>query len=167
MKRGVYSGLETSVQDYGIQFRSPADKATASASSPYRSQSEAVVADILESNGIRFGYEDDLHVPKKYTSERTDRIWHPDFHLYDSGIIVEYVGRTDDPEYMKGIDKKRIVYEKMGLTVVWLYPDDLWERTGDNPYGKLRDDVEEQVISKIDKVVKGGERLRRRLTQER
>jgi competence CoiA-like predicted nuclease len=32
---------------------------------------------------------------------------------------------------MEGIEKKKEVYDQMGVTVIWLYPEDLWERTVD------------------------------------
>ena len=150
----VYGGLETSITDHDRQFYKTDYRPRDRAPSPYRSQSERIIADILTNDDIPFGYEDDLHVPQAYTGGRSDRTWHPDFHLRDSEIIVEYVGLSDDKEYMKGIDKKKDVYAKMGAVVVWLYPDDLWAPTTNHKYGKLRDDSEEHVLGKIDVVAR-------------
>ena len=81
--------------------------------------------------------------------------WHPDFHLHDSGVIVEYVGRPDDEEYMKGVEKKMRVYEKMGANVVWLYPEDIWEASS-GKYRK-REDAEANVLGKIySAIIAGG-----------
>lgn len=146
-----YSGLEASISDYRSNSNSTYEP-FAHVSSPYRSKSEEIVADVLKHNGISFGYEDALHVSQEYAGGR-DRTWHPDFNLHDLGIIVEYVGMSDNEEYMQGIEKKKEVYEKMGVTVVWLYPEDLWEATDDKKYGRVRDDAEENILNKIEGVV--------------
>ena len=144
-----YSGLESRIGNQHYQFHNLSHEYSLKTSSPYRSGSEQIIAGILKRDDIRFSYEDELCVPREYTDGKSNRIWHPDFHLHYSGIIIEYVGMPDDEEYMKGIERKKEVYEKMDLPVVWLYPEDLWEQTEDKKYGKLRDDVEENVLSKI------------------
>ena len=60
-------------------------------------------------------------------------------------------GMPDDEAYREGIEKKKEVYDQMGITVIWLYPEDLWEQTADRKYGKLRDDATEYILSKIGK----------------
>ncbi len=152
MERG-YSGLESSVGNYSSQSSSTYEP-SGEVASPYRSGSERILADILETNGIKFGYEDKLRVPKEYAGSSSDRIWNPDFTLHETGVIIEYAGMTDDPEYMEGIERKKEIYSAMGLNVVWLYPNDIWEANGDKQYGKVRDDVEENVLSKIEEVIR-------------
>lgn len=154
MKR-TYSGLEASVTGDTDYLPLATHEAREHGASPYRSRSEQIIADILENDDIRFGYEDALHVPREYAGSKSDRTWHPDFHLRDLGVIVEYAGMPDDEEYMKGVERKKEVYDQMGATVIWLYPEDLWERTADQKYGKLRDDAVEHILSKIGKVSGG------------
>jgi len=125
MKR-AYSGLERCAANHHSHFRSSTSKTSADISSPYRSQSEEIIAGYLADGHLPFIYEDELRVPQEVAGGSNDRIWHPDFHLYDSEIIVEYVGMPEDREYMKGIERKKEVYEQMGVAVVWLYPSDLW-----------------------------------------
>ncbi|MFC1805875.1 hypothetical protein ACFL09_02720 [Planctomycetota bacterium] len=54
------------------------------------------------------------------------RIWHPDFMLpsYD-GLIVEYAGMPDIPEYMAGIRRKEQVFHSHRIPAVFIYPWDL------------------------------------------
>ena len=132
------NSLEHKVGEYGLP--SPRGK------DPYKSQSERIIAGMLDRQGIRFTYEDAVYVEDS-SGNAKQRIWHPDFHLHDSGVIVEYVGRPADEEYMKGIEKKMRVYEKMGVNVVWLYPEDIWETEEGN--NRKREDAEENVLSKI------------------
>jgi len=71
---------------------------------------------------------------------RACRLWHPDFTLPGyGGLIVEYAGMPDVPEYMAGIRYKRRVFEANGIQAVFLYPDDL---TGQ--------DWEEEAIARIE-----------------
>ena len=144
--------MEASVVDSSNYFFQTVPGTREQDSSPYRSKSEQVIANIFKKADISFGYEDALPVPREYTGSKSDRTWHPDFNLRDLGVIVEYVGKPDDKAYMKGIERKREVYAKMGVAVIWLYPEDLWEQTKDREYGALRDDVEEHILRKIGKI---------------
>ena len=44
---------------------------------------------------------------------------------HHGGLIVEYVGMPDLPDYMEGIRHKERVYAANGLPALFLYPDDL------------------------------------------
>lgn len=95
---------------------------------PYRSRGEAQVGRLLDRYGIPFFYEMPLIVLDRATYRR----WHPDFTLPAyGGLIVEYAGMPDVPDYMAGIRHKRRVFEANGIQAVFLYPEDLrgprWE----------------------------------------
>jgi len=125
------------------------------ASPDYKSYSEKIVAGALESQGIRFAYEDPLEVKDVYGKKRT---WHPDFHLKDLGIILEYVGRPDDKGYMEGIRKKEKVYAAEGVKVVWIYPADIWEEA--DGY-RIRKDAEENILNKVYAEMRSGKDVTR------
>ena len=69
---------------------------------------------MLDRQRIPFTYEDAVYVEESNGNDKKGRIWHPDFHLHDSGVLVEYVGSPHDPEYMKGIQKKEESVRKDG-----------------------------------------------------
>ena len=89
---------------------------------PYRSRGEAKVARLLNEYGIPFLYE---HPTTVYDRGR-HRVWHPDFTLPTyHGMIVEYAGMPDLPDYMAGIRHKRKVYRANGIPAVFIYPGDI------------------------------------------
>lgn len=74
-----------------------------------RSRAEYIIATKLEAAGIPFEYEPRL----PYTDdEGRTRFIHPDFHLYEHELYVEYWGR-DDPEYVESRRFKERVYERL------------------------------------------------------
>jgi hypothetical protein len=76
-----------------------------------RSRAEYIIATKLEAAGIPFEYEPRL----PYTDdEGKTRFIHPDFHLYEHDLYVEYWGR-DDPEYVESRRFKEGVYEKLAV----------------------------------------------------
>ena len=94
---------------------------------PYKSRGEAQVGRLLDRYGIPFFYEQALVV---YDREQY-RIWHPDFTLPTyGGLIVEYAGMPDVPEYMAGIKHKEKAYSANRVQAVFIYPDDLRGFTG-------------------------------------
>ena len=89
---------------------------------PYRSRGEAQVGRLLDRHGIPFFYEQAVLVYDR----GSHRIWHPDFTLPTyGGLIVEYAGMPDIPEYMAGIRHKERVYRANEIPVAFIYPDDL------------------------------------------
>jgi hypothetical protein len=92
---------------------------------PFRSRGEAKVANAFRRYGIPFLYEHPLLV---YDRGRY-RIWHPDFMLPTyGGLIVEYAGMPDVPEYMSGIRRKEMVFQRHRIPAVFIYPWDLKRR---------------------------------------
>jgi hypothetical protein len=89
---------------------------------PYRSRGEAQVGRLLDRYGLPFVYEQATLV---YDRGRC-RTWHPDFSLpHYGGLVVEYAGMMDVPDYAAGIRHKRRAYARNGLRVLFIYPRDL------------------------------------------
>jgi hypothetical protein len=89
---------------------------------PYKSRGEAQVGRLLDRYGIPFFYESPLNV---HDGER-ERTWHPDFTLFSyRGLVLEYAGMPDRPDYMAGIRKKERVYAQNRIPAVFVYPQDL------------------------------------------
>ena len=86
---------------------------------PYKSKGEAQVGRLLDRYGIPFFYEHALLV---YSRGRY-RVWHPDFTLPRyTGLIIEYAGMPDRPDYMGGIRYKERVYKANRKPVLFLNP---------------------------------------------
>ena len=89
---------------------------------PYRSRGEARLGHMFDRYGIPFFYEHPLLV----VSRGKYRVWHPDFTLpHHGGLIVEYAGMIDRPDYRDGIRYKHHVFKANGVPAVFLYPHDL------------------------------------------
>ncbi len=89
---------------------------------PYRSRGEAQVGRLLDRYGIPFFYEQ----PTLIYDRGRHRIWHPDFTLptYD-GLIIEYAGMLDVPDYARGIRHKQRAYAANYIPALFIYPADL------------------------------------------
>lgn len=90
-----------------------------------RSRAEYVIATKLEDADIAFEYEPRL----AYRDEDGQtRFIHPDFHLFESNLYVEYWGR-DDPEYIESRRFKERIYKELarqrGIRVLHLEMDDI------------------------------------------
>jgi hypothetical protein len=89
---------------------------------PYRSRGEAQVGRLFDRYGIPFVYEQ----PTPVYDRRRQRSWHPDFRLPTyGGLILEYAGMMDVPDYAAGIQHKRRAYARNGLRALFIYPRDL------------------------------------------
>ena len=89
---------------------------------PYRSRGEAQIGRLLDRYGIPFFYEQ----PTIVLDRRRHRRWRPDFTLPTyAGLIIEYAGMPDLPEYMTGIMHKESTYAANEVPAVFVYPDDL------------------------------------------
>jgi hypothetical protein len=87
-------------------------------------------------HGIPFLYEHPLLVYDRGSY----RIWHPDFRLPTyGGLIVEYAGMPDVPDYMAGIRHKERVFQQNKLPAVFIYPRDL-----------RNDSWQQQVMARIE-----------------
>ena len=103
---------------------------------PYKSRGEAQVGRLLDRYGIPFFYEQ----PTLVLDRGRHRIWRPDFTLPDrNGLVVEYAGMPDVPDYMDGIRHKQHAYAANGMHAVFIYPQDL-----QGPYWP--EDVIEKVV---------------------
>ena len=89
---------------------------------PYRSRGEAQVGRLLDRYGIPFAHEQ----PTPIYDRRRQRTWRPDFTLPGyGGLILEYAGMMDIPDYAAGIRHKRRAYARNERQVLFVYPRDL------------------------------------------
>ncbi|AQT68734.1 endonuclease I [Anaerohalosphaera lusitana] len=92
----------------------------------YRSKGEQRIADYLSSQRIRFQYEPPTMV---YDLNCKLRVWYPDFRLGGkNGLILEYAGIKNDPDYDRGIAKKKKLYRANGLEALFVYPEDIYRK---------------------------------------
>lgn len=83
-----------------------------------KSKGEKKVADFLHESGIRYEYE------KKIIANGHPYL--PDFYLPDYDTYVEYAGMWDNfTDYRKAQYKKFEDYEKAGMKLVVVFPEDL------------------------------------------
>jgi hypothetical protein len=85
----------------------------------YRSWGEIQIARLLNHHRIGFHYEQ----PVAVVDRGKVRLWYPDFQLSDMGIIIEYCGRPQDPNYAQGMVRKEAAYAANGLTALMITPD--------------------------------------------
>jgi hypothetical protein len=77
---------------------------------------------MLDRYGVPFYHEQ----PTVVYDRGRYRIWHPDFTLPEQkGLVVEYAGMMDIPDYARGIRHKREAYRANGIAALFLYPADL------------------------------------------
>ena len=101
----------------------------------YKSRGEAQVGRLLDRYGIPFVYEQPIVVIDRGRYRR----WHPDVSLPNhNGVVVEYAGMPDVPDYMTGIRHKQHVYAANTVPAMFVYPQDL---QGPNWPQKLRDRI--------------------------
>lgn len=110
----------------------------ASLEPPYKSHGEAQVGRLLDRYGAPFFYEQ----PTLIYDRGRHNLWHPDFTLPDYiGMIIEYAGMPDIPDYAAGIQHKVGAYKANGIPAVFVYPKDL---TGPAWPEKLYQRIEEE-----------------------
>ena len=92
---------------------------------PYRSRGEAQVGRVLDLYGIPFEHEK----PTPVYDDGLWGTWYPDFTLPSyGGLIVEYAGMPDRPDYMAGARHKQNTYARNGRGAVFVYPDEIGPR---------------------------------------
>jgi hypothetical protein len=88
----------------------------------YRSRGEAQVGRLLDRYKIPFFHEQ----PTLIYDRGRHRLWRPDFTLPGyNGLIIEYAGMPDVPDYMAGIRHKQRAYRANGIPALFVYPDHL------------------------------------------
>ncbi len=92
----------------------------------YHSKGEAAIAQTLAGNERPFVYQPSLDLRlQKYTGKgKIPR--NPNFRVGD--VVIEYIGKPDDKDYMKTIVYKKQMYEKEGLRVVYISRDDIFDK---------------------------------------
>ena len=94
----------------------------ASLEPPYKSHGAAQVGRLLDRYGVPFFYEQ----PTLIYDRGQHRVWHPDFTLPDyNGLIIEYAGMPDVPDYAAGIQHKVGAYKANGIPALFICPGDI------------------------------------------
>ena len=102
----------------------------------YKSRGEAQIGRLLDRYQIPFFYEQ----PTLIYDRGLHRLWRPDFTLpWYNGLIIEYAGMPDRPDYLAGIQHKERVYAANGIPAMFVYPCDL---TGPSWPAVLRERIE-------------------------
>lgn len=109
----------------------------------FRSQAEAQIGRCLARHGIDYFYEHPLTV----VNHGHVRIWYPDFFLAGYGIVTEYGGRLDSPDYAAQWGHKQHVYAANGIDALMLTPADL---RGDWP-NRLLDRIEDILTGRVER----------------
>jgi len=89
------------------------------ANNRYRSWPETQIARCLDRYGVPFLYEHPLAV----IDAGKLRTWYPDYQLCGYGMLIEYCGRPEDPDYAAGMARKQAVYRDNGLTALMFTPE--------------------------------------------
>ena len=107
----------------------------------FRSMGETQIARLLDRVGVEYLYEQPLAV----VDDGKVRIWYPDFQLPGYGILIEYFGMRDNPEYEAGVRKKQAVYESNGLKALALRPDGFSGNWPERVLSEIEGILEERV----------------------
>jgi len=100
----------------------------------FRSWGETQIARMLDRYSIPYLYEHPLAV----LDEGKTKIWYPDYQLCGYGVLIEYCGLPERPDYAAGMARKSAVYRENGLTALMITPDQL---RGDWP-GRILGEIE-------------------------
>jgi hypothetical protein len=118
---------------------------------PYKSEGERQVARLLDRAGIPYRYE----YPMAVLDGGKVRIWYPDFHLPEYGVVVECVGMRGDRRYNAQLEHKRRAYAEMGIPVIFVTPESF---QGYWP-GKVMGAIERILGERLDVFRQKGRRL--------
>jgi hypothetical protein len=130
-------------------------------SDPYKSGGERIIGGILDKYSIEFDYEKQILVEdKKPNDAEKKRLWYPDFYLEDKGIIITYLGKPDDPNYMEGARRTKETYEKMGFKVIQVTLYNVFKKSFFGNKYHPRKGFEEHLLKAIDYAEKHGESVR-------
>ena len=105
----------------------------------YKSRGEQKIADFLTEQKIKFDYE----YPLAIRDRGQVRIWYPDFHLPEYGMILEYFGMNGDSAYNEQIAHKIRTYQAAGIDGIYLLESSF--------YG----DWQEQILGRIEQSLEG------------
>ena len=82
----------------------------------FRSKGEERIADFFEKKNIKYLYE----FPLAVLDDGKLKIWYPDFNLPEYGIILEYLGMSNNKSYENTTKHKKKVYSLNQLEVLFL-----------------------------------------------
>ena len=107
----------------------------------FKSWGETQIARLLERNKLPYFYEHPLAV----VDDGKTRLWYVDFQLPSYGVIIEYFGRNNDPDYQAGLRKKEAVYKANGLDALPLTRDSLRGEWPTRILGQIEDILAERL----------------------
>ena len=81
-----------------------------------KSKGEVQIARLLDRNNIAYQYER----PAAVVDRGKVRIWYPDFHLPEYGMIIEYFGVNGKKGYDEQAKPKMSVYKQNGIEGLFL-----------------------------------------------
>ena len=84
--------------------------------SGFKSKGEVQIARFLGRNNIAYQYER----PAAVVDSGKVRIWYPDFHLPEYGMIIEYFGVNGKKDYDEQAKHKMRVYKQNGIEGLFL-----------------------------------------------
>jgi hypothetical protein len=82
----------------------------------FKSKGEVQIARFLDRNNIGYQYEH----PAAVVDSGKVRIWYPDFHLPEYGMIIEYFGVNGKKDYDEQAKHKMCVYKQNGIGGLFL-----------------------------------------------
>ncbi|MBS3080763.1 hypothetical protein J4221_04795 [Candidatus Pacearchaeota archaeon] len=113
----------------------------------YSSKGERIIAEILKKYKISFIHNKEIHLIERHKNKNFRRIWYPDFCLQDYDLYIEYIGKTNDLDYMEGVRKKIKTFAENKIKVLYIYFDEIWEQKNSKWY--LKKDFEYGLILRI------------------
>jgi hypothetical protein len=111
--------------------------------SAYKSRGEEQIARLLDRHRIAYKYEQ----PMAVVDHGKTKIWHPDFYLSQYGMVVEYFGLNDNPDYRRRSEHKMEVYHQNGIQGVFLNEESL---RGDWP-ARVLGQIEDILTERMDR----------------
>lgn len=112
-------------------------------SDAFKSKAEVEIARFFDRHQISYRYEHPLAV----VDHGKLRIWYPDFYLPGYGLIAEYFGRLDDPDYVRGMRHKMDVYQEQGIDGIYLTEESF---RGDWPR-RILGQIEQVLAQRLDR----------------
>lgn len=120
--------------------------------SSFKSRGEREIAGFLGSRDIAYQYE----YPLAIVDRGKTKIWYPDFHLPEYGMVLEYFGMVGNQGYNEQMAHKIQAYKTAGVQGIYLLPSSM---AGNWQEGIL-DRIEQSLEGRLRRITaaKDGER---------
>jgi hypothetical protein len=110
---------------------------------PYRSWGEQQIALLMDREGIGYQYE----YPLAMMDEGKVKLYYPDFTLPCYGLIIEYFGVRNSPDYERKTSHKMTAYRKAGIETIVITNDSF---KGDWP-SRIMGQIEHVLQSRVER----------------